>query len=115
MKTIEGNKLIAEFEGHKINFGFNKDAVLYVPSGKGNTTNNSVRIQETDLQYHSSWSWLMPVVEEINNDFDVRIMARYCEVMTDDGDVITQFTSETTIEAVWQAIVEWIKWDNENK
>jgi hypothetical protein len=44
MNTTEGNKLIAEFMGHKIDWGFNKDSILYMPQGKGNATNNSVVI-----------------------------------------------------------------------
>lgn len=61
MTTIEGNKLIAEFEKlrvdkNRVGLSFYHNNYLY---GVG------------DLQYHSSWDWIMPVVEKISKiEFD---------------------------------------------
>ena len=54
MKTIEeGNKLIAEFVGAKLTKGN-----FYLLDGE-------ILAHEADLKYHTSWDWLMPVVEKI--------------------------------------------------
>lgn len=56
-EILEGNKLIAEFMGlKKQGFGANE-----------HFTDNGNRIVATSngLQYHTSWDWIMPVVEKI--------------------------------------------------
>lgn len=84
----------------------------------------------TPLNFHTSWDWLMPVVEKIetlfNDGIDVDIFS--------DGTVITQYRFEengyltegkeivrltkaeigfnTKIEHTYQAVVEFIKWYN---
>ena len=63
---MNDNKLIAEFMGHKTDWGFKKDSILYMPQGEGNSTNNSVVIPYKKLRYHTSWDWLMPVLKKIN-------------------------------------------------
>ena len=55
MSTTDNNKLIAEFMGHKINFGFKEQGVLF--SGQ--------HINVEKLLYHTNWNWLMPVIEKI--------------------------------------------------
>lgn len=58
MKTIENNKLIAEFMGYQINYGFNKDGVLF----------HGVHVSADKLLYATNWDWLMPVVEKIETE-----------------------------------------------
>lgn len=53
MNTQENNKLIAEFMG----IIPNEAGVYYVSEHKGYSLEN--------LLYHTSWDWLMPVVEKI--------------------------------------------------
>ena len=54
---MKSDRLIAEFMGYEI---------LYRPNSNG-----FIEISETelcdvdDLQYHTSWDWLMPVIEKI--------------------------------------------------
>tara|TARA_R100001460_G_scaffold78214_4_gene119193 strand:+ start:1148 stop:1831 length:684 start_codon:yes stop_codon:yes gene_type:complete len=65
-KTMESNKLIAEFMGHKIDWGFNKNSILYMPQ--------KIVIPYKKLKYHTSWDWLDKVVHKIKEDdldFDV--------------------------------------------
>jgi len=66
MNTEENNKMIAEFMGHKIDWGFKKDCILYMPTGEGTATNNSMVIPLEKLKYNTSWAWLMPVLKKIN-------------------------------------------------
>ena len=74
-EIIEGNKLIAEFMGYN----------LIIPSMRRYPNNwktsywernydiekhttDHVLCEENGLKYHSSWDWLMPVVEKIELD-----------------------------------------------
>jgi len=53
MNTTENNKLIAEFMG-----------IVY-PKLDNVIVIDNVVIKEDELQYHTSWDWLMPVAEKI--------------------------------------------------
>jgi hypothetical protein len=57
MNVQEGNKLIAEFMGYQINYGFKKDGILFAGQ----------HINVKKLLYHKSWNWLMPVIGKISN------------------------------------------------
>lgn len=116
-KIIEGNKLIAEFMGGK-----------YMPYTEGmfghfdhfmfpklQYDENFIKIN--DLQYCSSWDWLMPVIEKIEKQ------GYYTNILSADNDNtkhtihITpldddeQYTSwyNSKIEAVWIGVVKFIK------
>jgi hypothetical protein len=104
-QELEGNKLIAEFMGGTL-------------VGCANSEYKEVYQFETDityfagkkwpapvLAYHSSWDWLMPVVEMIknivcNSEFIYRI----------GNDLLT-----IDIDKVFKRVVEFIKWYNQNK
>ena len=62
MEISEGNKLIAEFMGLVYRNGYN-----YTGWYKSTTTEKfAYIICDTErLKYHSSWDWLMPVIEKI--------------------------------------------------
>lgn len=121
MNTIENNKLIAEFMGATIRMT------------DMNPENNTVFLSgetyfQDRLQFHTSWEWLMPVVEKIEeialeevegsykvHRFNVIIESFYCIVtdgryehreliVADDGDKKSN---------VYYAVVEFIKWYNE--
>ena len=56
---MKDNKLIAEFMGHE---------VLYRPNSNGFIELSDTELCDVDdLQYHTSWDWLMPVIEEIDH------------------------------------------------
>lgn len=111
-EILEGNKLIAEFMGlKKQGFGANE-----------HFTDNGNRIVATSngLQYHTSWDWIMPVVEKINLDRRVE------EVSVSMGKTRIWFKHEfyiqypvnphyNTITQCFLTVVEFIKWYNENK
>jgi len=61
MKIEEGNLFIVEFMGTSV------DAMTY---------KNDYRYRnEHSLEYHSSWDWLMPVIQKIRNtDKDMPLM-----------------------------------------
>ena len=107
METIEKNKLIAEFMGypkHKIDFVGKR---LNFENSKHNT-------------YHKDWNWLIEVVEKIESlgyriDISKWENSQYCGIYLN-GKKISGNETNTKIEAVYNAVVEFIKWyNNKNK
>ena len=91
---MENNKLIAEFMGVKY------------PMLKG-----------SDLQYHTSWDWLMEVVEKIESDerYDVEILQYGTRIIertkTDLIEVVNNIADisfDSKIEHTYDAIVKFI-------
>lgn len=119
---LEGNKLIAEFMGYHFKKNIERYAGTFYYKGKKRF------VQPESLQYHSSWDWLMPVVEKIESivdsyhgHFGVHISSNNCTIQA------TNFRSDkikeppmffadhygaTKIEATWLAVVFFIKWYN---
>lgn len=118
-EIIEGNKLIAEFMQAKNEFS----DIYYLPEF-GHYFNSYGQIELNDcfrtdeLKYHSSWDWLMPVVEKIEKNFWVTTTTRrgYSAVSIHQPqrayEKIARVDSENKLEATWKAIVEFIKWYN---
>lgn len=163
-QIVENNKLIAEFMSLKqvnwngegmvwVNKDFKED-FTYVDDYSNNSKfdwANSLPNAD-NLLYHTSWDWLMPVVEKIENDgvqtFDdmnITVYSRFeirhnhvklhwskchgyqlfLEVipkwMSDSSSCLSKeqirvsIEKETSkIEAVYYAVVEFIKWHNQN-
>lgn len=123
MKTqiLEGNKLIAEFMG----FIFYDDENKYYHIKDG-----YFLCEPSQLKYHSSWDWLMLVVEKIENvnpennvyetDFSFQFTNRVteyscCVFMLHANEELFTVDAPTRIESAWLAVVEFIKWYNKNK
>ena len=95
MNTTDNNKLIAEFMGSNLN---GLESWQY----------------EEELQYHTSWDWLMPVVDKIEKlgySYD-RINADVF-INTQEGKNIIpnpmDYNTMTMLEKTYQAVVEFIK------
>ena len=90
MNTQENNRLIAEFMEYP-ELGTEGDFSY--------------------LKYHTSWDWLMPVVEKISqiedDDFDMQIYNRY--------EYITKLPITGSRELIYKAVVEFIKWYNKKE
>jgi hypothetical protein len=131
MKIEEGNRLIADFIGYEKDFlaeegeeprYFVYDHLECIADGVDwwDTVEMdwSSWLYPKDMKFHFSWDWLMPVVERIENKgYDVFINGLYCRI-TDCG--LSDFEIESTEvsnkrEAVFKAVVEFIKWYNENE
>jgi len=108
MNTEEGNKLIAEFMGlknlHADNwFTDGADIGFYIDDG---------------ICYHTSWDWLMPVVEKIEN-LGYRVwMERgggiiYYSKIKKGGIVVADcdtFSNQSGLQAAWLCIIQFITW-----
>ncbi len=109
MDTNEGNKLIAEFMGYKIGIlsgwlsGTSKEESAYKKDE--NDSINDVLGKVSNLKYHSSWDWLMPVVHKAY------------EITTEDeqqfaGLTLFEIGLPTPINEIWQYVTEFIQWYN---
>jgi hypothetical protein len=109
-KNPEGNKLIAEFDGWTIEAGMEKESKPFY--------NKGINMFHVDnLQYHTSWDWLMLVVDKIEG-LDLRISVvikeNKCGIYRHKGSPyeyqITKYEAATKIAATYLAIIEFINW-----
>lgn len=98
-EILEGNKLIAEFEGR-----------INELCHHNNTS--------SPYDYDKSWDWLMPVVERIDSrtpyDPCVTIEYNWCSIKMLNGGFNIEVVGNSRIEATYKAVVDFIKWYNEN-
>lgn len=132
-EIIEGNKLIAEFDGYR------KDPYYgWLASNKTDHWDDKYRSDDY-LQYHSSWDWLMPLVGKIENmshkGFPINVTigssGAYIGINPTnsggekyDGEKVIANTLNINyfanlpqeeickIESVWKACIQFIKWHN---
>ena len=105
---MEGNKLIAEFMGG------------YTPYERfGNSTEyyyNGGYVYLNDMHFHSSWDWLMPVVDKIESLRDENGNAyRFTIDMGNaqiEGTNIEIVGGSCKLDTTYQAVVEFIKDQN---
>ena len=92
------NRLIAEFMGLKEHKGS-----YYLP-----LYNSGDWVSDVELDYHTSWDWLMPVVKRIVSDVEFIVGyedEEYREHLMD----VVPFAN---IEDVYEAVVDFIKNQN---
>lgn len=105
-KELKDNELIAEFMGAtpcKID-------VKSIGIVDGYEC-DEFKLAIDELEYNSSWDWLMPVVEKISG-----LVPRAFERSLDIGPLspLAELRINSTISEVYKAIVEFIEWYNEN-
>jgi hypothetical protein len=131
-EIIEGNELIVSFLGWTkysynqkydlthcrdydcYNIGeFSKYSDIYIPES------GNLPAAHYNLEFHSSWSWLMPVVEKIESIGETdKSYGVLCDITTTYiriGPISIDLKIKknlSKIEAVYNAIVEFIKWYN---
>ena len=113
-EIIEGNKLIAEFMGAILVKAPMGDA-MRMEKGRFPEPYSLKQLSVHILRYHTSFDWIMTVVEKIvpYGLFRLTIgnIASVCHFETDDN--FKKHSSESTIETVWLACVDFIKWYNQ--
>lgn len=112
MKNIqENNKLIAEFIGGEYTANekiislprfmkcdhYDREGILMVGL-----------VLTKALRFHESWDWLMPVVQKCK---DNQVFGS--QYLIDQIDNV--LTCDCQIELLYEAVIEFIKWYNENK
>jgi hypothetical protein len=100
---IENNKLIAEFIG-----------VYSEENGYDYT-----KIGNKGVCYHTSWDWLMPVVDKIESldqddvfDVEFKMEKGAVEIICNKYQQSEEFCL-SRLESTYKAVVEFIKWYNE--
>lgn len=100
------NVLIAEFMGIKVFEGINSNNQTYFYY-------NNIELKDFEAlpNYDSDWNWLMPVVDKIYsmNEY-YQYKADTISMFFDGGIELT-----TDIESVYDSVVEFIEWFNNNK
>ena len=111
----EGNKLIAEF------MGYNQDGL-----GKWFKDGILISYHFDYFKYHSSWDWLMPVVEKIEKEgYEISISSQMeyinddtetywhqdCCISSDNQEIVNT-TGKSKINSVYAAVVQFIQWYN---
>ena len=128
MNTIKNNKLIAKFIGMEYNKNSwydNNSILLKVLKNNGGIAIN--------LKFHESWDWLMPVIEKIQIivdspkeylkeypgliDFNIDLSGASCEIFIGNDRLIgiTAFEPGTLLNALYECVIEFIKWYNKAK
>lgn len=127
---IEGNKLIAEFiemiihpatelSGNEILYQWPVNLKQNIGKDRNFPDINTYSLKR--LQFHTSWDWLMPVLEKIptlNPDkgrlwFEYQISRCHCRIYTNISEEWKN-NGGTTHAAVYKTIVEFISWYNQN-
>jgi len=132
MKNLESNKLIANFMNvqpiqYDEHYQWN-DGVYFSVSGV--EKDKVLQHIYEYVKYAESWDWLMPVVEKITSislldnvnecnyiyiGFDYEDNSHYVNLYHGEDAQINGFSKTDKIEAVYAAVVEFIKWYNKNK
>lgn len=124
-EIIEGNKLISEFMG-MVRREPNKTYRLhqwYKPDNDLRKTGQFIGYDDS-LEYHTSWGWLMPVIEKM-----AKLKLKYADseqeysphpntfgMVDEEGNFMVRiycsqlFHAPTLIEASWLAVVDFLKW-----
>jgi hypothetical protein len=113
----EGNKIIAEWMGEEV--------IWHEEKWQWKSRHNGIK----PFMYDHLWDWLMPVVEKIERmRYHTQIFylhylkAHACQISKgkdfakpfDDAEW-SGSSLNSKIEAVWQAVVFFIQWHNQNK
>lgn len=108
IEVIEGNKLIAEFE--KVRSFKNVASGIAYSFAEGDFRNKgrkSMVFHPDQLQYHTSWDWLMHVYWKIGS---INELSRYpnLRMMRDKHPLFH------TVQQFWEQAIDFIKWYNQH-
>jgi hypothetical protein len=114
-EIIEGNQLLAEFMGYVNTTPTDPDFNIYENS-------SGEMLEAMSVKYHSSWDWLMEVVEKIESlGFYFNIKKNHVVVARDNKDtrdnemIHSEWGDQSKIERVFQCAVAFVKYCNQNK
>ena len=108
----ETNELIAKFMDYEFTNYVNTDKIYKFKL-------NDLWWEVKDLYFHKSWDWLMPVVEKIEQDTGWELIMYsndcYWNKFGDRPNDINRYFTGFRQEAVYEAIIWFIKWYNNKK
>ena len=117
---IENNTIFAEFldwEFDDLSETFETPFLKLVDPEAFGDEQFSCKLQDFELEFHSDWNWLMEVVEKIESlGYRIEIVKHICRIYLSNKETIIISENTPKIEAVYNAVVEFIKWyNNQNK
>lgn len=115
MTTTDKNKLIAEFIGAKESQYKNEYEMYNFVSCIEDGENEQHYFKPEDMRFHSSWDWLMPVVEKIESLSEVNYKIEISHYTYIDTLPTIIYRKGTKIENTYNAVVDFILWYNQNK
>jgi hypothetical protein len=126
MKTTEEkNRMIAEFMGgefEKMHFNGVEQEVVTLINCHQIKMSQLMSVYTSNLLFHTSWDWLMPVVEKIETElkYEVLIGRIYSQVniIGDEDNTISKWVCgdpKKKLEITYETICQFIEWYNENK
>lgn len=113
-EILEGNKAIAEFIGAELLFDehYNSYAWHYNMDNRP-ILNSSCWWSEEQLQYHTSFDWLIPVGTKIfSNEFEKECIPKGFNPWYD-YDMDDIYENQWNLDALFPAIVDFIEWYND--
>lgn len=127
-ELLEGHKLIADFmypqrDKRRKDYPFPFTVIEVVPAediiGYGKVSEGEIKHfsgSPNMMEYNLSWNWLMPVVEKIEKlGYRVTIQGLNCWIDTHKGAIFGTDKKNSKRNSVYIAVVEFIKWYNQNK
>ena len=120
----EQNKMIAEFDK-----GARMRKFVEGYAGTCMYIGNKRWCRFEDLKYHTSWDWLMPVVEKIEKEGCKVEISSLIQSFNDGPEIIyhqdvsifhdvtciVEVTSLSKLNSVYEAVIKFITWYNANK
>ena len=111
---MKNNKLIAEFMGWDI------ESLSTIPSHLHPSNLELDNDEVLEYKFHTSWDWLMPVVEKIECTHDDKgdcfnVMMEAFECTISGLGLTLCLNGHTKMDATYKAVVEFIKIHNNGK
>lgn len=108
-ETITENEIIAQFMGFEL-MVFSPDNIkCYNPKHNDGTI--------SPVQFHTSWDWLIPVVEKIESlGYDTTMKPNELIIWDkDESPLIDCEFGETKLESAYKAVISFIHWYNQQE
>lgn len=113
---IEQDKAVAVFMGAEDTGSFDQwgRSIFKLPTKNFDFIYSAIE----DMLYRDDWNWIMVVIEKIESlGFRVMILKSVCDICPEiwDSQNVVESTGVNKADATFNAVVEFIKWWNENK
>lgn len=107
------NELIAEFMGlEKCDPDLTYNLEHWRVASDDHTLRTAFVAYGHQLKYHTSWDWLMPVVQKIDRMFVGSVDNEDLQDISHQVMCVTRHDISTSIHTIYRDVVEFIKWYN---
>jgi hypothetical protein len=127
-EILDGNELIAKFmypqrDKRRKDYPFPFAVIQVVPAediiGYGKVPEGEIKHfsgPPNMIKYHSSWDWLMPVVEKIEGlGHIITIRDQDCWIDLNTGEEFGAGSQGSKLSSIYVAVIDFIKWYNKQQ